>query len=309
MKQPHFGMSLNPSEYAGELVKRLNFKEPYIDWVDIVLEHLGLRKQLYPGSPFFPAQQEAEIAQSEELHLPLFPHGQDCLAPPRRRQQQRPIDAALVGGTVFIDSDFPLERQRLATCHEVGHFYLPWHKGLTYVKNGCLVEPPGAKQSELDANHFAADLLMPPPFFREDMLSLPFGLESIERLSRRYLTSLEATARHYVGLSPRSCALVVVEALPHGTTAQNAAGLKVRYCHSSRSFDHFIRRGTEIAPNSLIAKASLLGPGLIIADEAPGWVLGLRPDRRLVLHCRRWGKQGDVLVLVEERQGNQGRLL
>ena len=46
-----------------------------------------------------------------------------------------------------------------------------------------------------------------------------------------------------------------------------------------------------------------MSPGTIHTDEAPGWVLGLRPERRLILHCRPWGKEGDVLVLVEERQG------
>ncbi|GEM_PF-5621093 len=204
-----------------------------------------------------------------------------------RRQQKRPIDAMLIRNqrSILVDTDFPLERQRLATSHEIGHYYLPWHENLTYFKNGCVVDPPGKGQYELEASRFAADLLMPPPFFREDMESLPFGLESLERLSRRYLTSLEATARQYVDLSLRTCALVIVEALPHEATTENGASLKVRYCHKSHSFNHFICPGTEVASESPIAQASLGWSGSTITDEVPGLVLGLRPDRRLILHA------------------------
>lgn len=308
--KPHFGMSFNPSDYAWELVKRLGFEEPSLDWVDIVLEHLELKRQSYSGSPFFSGPGEHKATPSLEGQMRLFDIESERPTTPRR-QQQRPIDAALVRKTktitIFVDTDFPLERQRLATCHEVGHFYLPWHEDLTYYKDGCIVEPPGMEQREVEASRFAADLLMPPPFFREDMDSLPFGLKSVERLSWRYLTSLEATARHYVGLSPKSCALMIIEALPKGVTTPNGSWLKVKYCTRGHFFDHFIRPGTEIASDSPIAQASLKETGLIITDEVPGWVLGLRPERRLILHCRPWGKEGDVLVLVEERQGNQGR--
>ncbi len=304
--KPSFGISLNPSDYAWELVKRLGFKEPSFEWVDIVLEHLGLKRQFYSGSPFFTEPGDCEITRRLEGQMRLFDIESKRPATPRR-QQQRPIDGVLFGRAIFVDTDFPLERQHLATCHEVGHFYLPWHKDLTYFKDGCIVEPPGTEQYELDANRFAADLLMPRPFFTEDMDSLPFGLQSVERLSGKYLTSLESTARHYVDLSLRSCALVIVEALADGAITLRGSRHKVRYHKGSHSFNHFIHPGTEIVWDSPIAQASLIGPGLVLIDEVPGWVLGLRPERRLILHCRPWGKEGDVLVLVEERQGNQGR--
>lgn len=305
--KPYFGMSSNPSDYAWELVERLGFKDALVgSWVKLVLQELGLKWKPYSGSLFFPSLEENESIQSAERQKRPFNNEPECPIVPYR--QQRPIDAALWGDTVFVDTDFHLERQRLATCHEVGHFYPPWHEGLSYVKNGCIVEPPGMRQNEIEANRFAADLLMPPPFFREDMDSLPFGIRSVERLSWKYLTSLEATARHYVDLSPKSCALVVIEALPKDKITQNGSWLKVKYCTRSRSFDHFIRPGTEIAPDTAIAQASLMSPGTIHTDEAPGWVLGLRPERRLILHCRPWGKKGDVLVLVEEPRGNQWRL-
>lgn len=311
--KPRFGMSFNPSDYAWELVKRLGFKEPSIDWVDKVLEHLGLKRKTYLGSLFFSDLEGNKIVQSAEQEVGLFDNEPDCPAPAHRRR--RPIDAALRGDIVFVDTDFPLERQRFAICHEIGHFYLPWHDGLTYVKNGCLVEPPGLEQAELEASRFAADLLMPPPFFRRDMASLPFGLSSVEQLAQRYLTSLEATARHYIHLSQKSCALVVIEALPKEATSPDASRLRVRYCRQSSAFDHFIRPGTEIAPDTPIARASLassstvcVGSRPVIVDEVPGWVLGLRPERRLIVHCSPWGKKGDVLVLVEEPRGRQGRL-
>lgn len=318
--KPHFdfGMSFNPSHYAWELVERLGFKEPSTEWVDIVLEHLGLRRKPYSGDPFFPTQQIDETAQGIDGQIKLFEDERYGIGSPSRRPQRKPIDAALwEREIVFVDTDFPLERQRLAICHEVGHFYLPWHEGLSHWKDGCIVEPPGAEQGEVEASRFAADLLMPPPFFREDIESLTFGLRSVERLSWRYLTSLEATARHYVHLSQRSCAFVVIEALPREAIPKDGSWLRVRYCIPSPSFKlkHFISPKTEIASDTPIARASLassspvfVGSRPVITEEVPGWVLGLRPERRLIVHCSPWGREGDVLVLVEEHQGNQGRL-
>jgi hypothetical protein len=186
---------------------------------------------------------------------------------------------------------------------------------LSYVKDGCIIDPTRGnfgrkhKRCEEEANRFSAHLLMPRPFFLEDMNSLPFSIETLETLAWRYATSIESTAIHYVSLATSPCALVMVESLPEdGAVTENGSRLRVRYSKGSPSFDHFIRPDTKIAPDSPIAQASLMSPGTIHTDEAPGWVLGLRPERRLILHCRPWGREGDVLVLVEEPRGNQGRL-
>ena len=273
------------------------------------MEHLGLRKHLYSDAPSFPDQSKTEVAQSNEGRMRLFDVEQDFHISPTRQERRKPIEAALFGQIVFIDEGFPLERQRFSTCHEIGHYCLPWHEELTFLRDGCIVEPPEAKWYELEAHQFAADLLMPPPFFREDMDSLPFGLESVERLSRRYLTSLEATARQYVDLSLRSCALMILEASPNGTTTKDGASLKIRCSHRSHTFKHFISRSTVVGPGTPLTQATQSGPGTIVTGEIAGWALGLGADRRLILHCRSWGKEGDVLALVEEPQGNQGRLI
>ena len=69
---------------------------------------------------------------------------------------------------------------------------------------------------------------MPHPFFLEDMNNLPFGIEALEILARRYATSIESTAIQYVSLATPSCALVMFEALPEGRVTENGFWLRVR---------------------------------------------------------------------------------
>ena len=309
-----FGMSLDPAYYAWQLVQQIGFKEPAIR-EETVLDYLHLQIKYFFGSRFFGDDwQDDKDTPGNADQLPLFSdelYRQSKRLP--KNKLSKPIDAALRGNTVWVDCEFPIEKQRAGTCHEVGHKIIPWHEDLSYVKDGCIIDPTTSdfgrkhKRCENDANRFSAHLLMPRPFFLEDMSSLPFGIQALERLARRYATSIESTAIHYVSLATHSCALVMFETLPEGMVTEDGSWLRVRYSKGSPFFDHFIRPGTEVAPDSPIAQASLKETGFIITDEVPGWVLGLRPERRLILHCRPWGKGGDVLVLVEERQGNQGR--
>ncbi len=310
-----FGMSLDSTYYAWQLVQRIGFKEPAIS-EEVVLDYLHLGIEYFLGSRFFTEDcQDDEDTPGNTGQLPLLDnelYRQSSKLP--KKKPPKPIDAALRGNTVWVDCEFPRERQRAATCHEVGHKVIPWHQDLSYVKDGCIIDPTTSnfgrehKRCEEEANRFSAHLLMPRPFFLEDMNSLPFGIEALEILARHYATSIESAAIHYVSLTTFSCALVMVEALPESVITENGSWLRVRYSKGNPFFDHFIRPGAEIAPDTAIAQASLMSPGTIHTDEASGWVLGLRPERRLILHCRPWGKEGDVLVLVEEPRGNQGRL-
>lgn len=303
-----FGMPVDPSHYARELVERLDFKEPSARWLDTVLEHLHLEKKTYSGSRFFSSDEDPEPERESERQMEFFDGDLSQRVSSSHRRRKKPVDAALVGKTIWIDTEFPVQRQRMATGHEVGHYYLPWHCGLTFVQDGCTVDLAGARHDayEMEASRFAADLLMPPTFFREDMASLPFGLQSIVTLSDKYSTSVEATARHYVDLYRGSCGLLVCETRPQ-QTAESDSPLLVRYSYRNASFGHFVRPGTEIAMDWLIREAAF-PRAAITMHEAPGSALGLRPDRRFKLHCRRWGREGDVLVIVEEPHGNQANL-
>lgn len=309
-----FGMSLDPADYAWQLVQQIGFKEPAIR-EETVLDYLHLQIKSFHGSQFFSDdwQDDADTSANADQQ-PLFCnelYRQSNRLP--KKKLSKPPDAALRENTVWVDCEFPIEKQRAGICHEVGHKIIPWHECLSYVKDGCIIDITTSdfgrklKSCEKDANRFSAHLLMPRPFFLEDMSSLPFGTEALEILARRYATSIESTAIHYVSLATHSCALVMFEAMPEGMVTKNGSWLRVRYSKGSPVFDHFIRPGTEVPPESPIAQASFRETGLIITDEVPGGMLGLRPERRLILHCRPWGKEGDVLVLVEERQGNQGR--
>ncbi|MBI4283550.1 MAG: ImmA/IrrE family metallo-endopeptidase [Chloroflexi bacterium] len=305
---PCFGMSTDPSRYALELVEKLNFQGPSTDWIDIVVEHLGLKSQPYSGSDFFTESEQAEVPPSplEQMQFTGLESG-TTQKPPRRHK--RPVEGALRGKVIHVDSDFRPDRQRMTVAHEVGHYHLPWHRGLTYVRDGCLVEPPGAYWHEQEAHRFAADLLMPPPFFQEDMNSLPWGLHSVERLSLKYWTSVEATARQYVRLSSKACAFIVAESVPTEASDEKSPTHRVRYCVPSPSFDHFLRPGTKIALNLPLTSVLIGGTSKVISVcETTGVALGLRPDRRLILHYRRWGQDEAAVIFAQEPRGPQVRL-
>ena len=83
--------------------------------------------------------------------------------------------------------------------------------------------------------------------------------------------------------------------------------LRVRYCATSPSFNHFIRHGTLLPRSSLlttVAITSITNVGIVRGDA-----LGMRSDRRFLVECRCWGPAGEILALLKEQwEGKQLRL-
>ncbi len=110
--------------------------------------------------------------------------------------------------TVGINSQQSATRQRFTLAHECAHFLL--HKGeevildrAFHVNRRDTVSQKAEVPDEIEANFFAAELLMPETFLKEDLKGKAFDLsddELIESLARKYMVSQQAFTYRLVNL-------------------------------------------------------------------------------------------------------------
>ena len=121
-------------------------------------------------------------------------------------------DAAKTKGIILYKSGARDERRRFTIGHELGHFLIPSHQGNKQCTVADLREHRRDnlhRRQEAEANRFAAGLLMPRDWFSRDLDRLgDANVIHVQRLARRYGTSLEATSNRYTDLSPDACAFV-----------------------------------------------------------------------------------------------------
>ncbi len=99
---------------------------------------------------------------------------------------------------IGVNSMHPLTRKRFTIAHELGHLLLHADEQL-HVDEHSLVAYRTAKSTrefserEIEANQFAAELLMPLPFLEADVANTDLEDENeIERLAHKYRVSLQA---------------------------------------------------------------------------------------------------------------------
>jgi hypothetical protein len=102
--------------------------------------------------------------------------------------------------------------QHFSVAHELGHCYLPGHIDAVLPDGATHHESHGGFVSdnryELEADHFAAGLLMPSRHFVAAMQRAGEGLDAIEILRGRCETSLTATAIRYQQLTDEAIAVI-----------------------------------------------------------------------------------------------------
>jgi Zn-dependent peptidase ImmA (M78 family) len=107
----------------------------------------------------------------------------------------RDRNAVIIGVSSFHHSN----RQHFTVAHEIGHLLL--HEIDVHVDKGYRMVARDSVSSqavdplEMDANRFAAELLMPVEFLEEDLRKLPDDIEEEEavvRLARKYQVSIQA---------------------------------------------------------------------------------------------------------------------
>lgn len=135
--------------------------------------------------------------------------------------------------------------QNFCIAHELAHYSIPGHPE-ALLTNGYHQSHAGFiadNQYELEADHFAAGLLMPSYLFDKALNSSQSGLAAIEQLSLDCQTSLTATAIRYAQRTSDPIAVIVSE------------GPTVLYCFMSdelREIEqlNWIRRNTPLPRNS-----------------------------------------------------------
>ena len=164
-------------------------------------------------------------------------------------------------GLIRVKEDIPERgRKRFAVAHEIGHWVL--HQAVSQVLS-CTSEDmvAGYKGSapEIEANYFAAELLMPEGLYRQRAGTTTPSAELLRELANYFQTSLTATVVRFVEVAEDGCAMVLTE---NG---------QVRWWRASERFDGFwLDAKTEVSPHT-VAGAYLNGEPLpASAEEVDG---------------------------------------
>lgn len=159
------------------------------DIVETLLEKNGIYRP--------PVPVEA-IAQTEGIEIRQAPTGTN-------------ISGALVrsNGFVFIavNSAHHPNRRRFTIAHELAHYHLR-HAGTDYHVDGDFTvnlrdqtSSDATNRDEIEANAFAATLLMPKKFLFKDLVDLlPLDQEKVRRLAKKYQVSEQAMTIRLVTL-------------------------------------------------------------------------------------------------------------
>lgn len=137
--------------------------------------------------------------------------------------------------------------RRFTIGHELGHYVLDGHcdhllsnEARVHVSHSGFVS---GDKYEVEADHFAAGLLMPRPLFTKAMDPAGSGFSAIEKLHRQCNTSITSTAIRYAELSDLPVAIVM------------STGPTIDYWFASESFKRFrniewLRKGSRLPHRS-----------------------------------------------------------
>lgn len=144
-------------------------------------------------------------------------------------------------GILYRD-DIPSDGfRRFTVAHELGHFEIAAHHAVIFSGVTMHVSDSGFTSHlwyEQEADHFAAELLMPGDLFRDAIRATTLGLPAIKKLAETFNTSLTSTAIRYAKLSPDPVAIIV------------SSGDRVQYCFTSPCMKgiraNWIERATKV---------------------------------------------------------------
>jgi hypothetical protein len=101
-------------------------------------------------------------------------------------------------------------RKRFTIAHEIGHFIIPHHRNLGNICEERKIESfdRNLNRPEIEANEFAAELLLPSGALRRRFDLSEFSLAQISAVAAEYGTSLTATTRSFLTLTDLPCAMI-----------------------------------------------------------------------------------------------------
>lgn len=144
---------------------------------------------------------------------------------------------------ISVSSSLTYKNQkRFVQAHEFGHFEL--HKGasIIYDDENSFYEYRSNGGQEVEANEFAAELLMPRAEFRKRASAVDFSIEIVREVAEYFETSLTSSGIRYVEFGPIPVALVFSQ------------GGKIKWTRISERFPFkFIKLGQPVPVKSAVA--------------------------------------------------------
>lgn len=156
--------------------------------------------------------------------------------------------------------------QRFSVAHELGHYFLPGHVDQV-IQNGIHVSRGGFVTNdpyELEADHFAAGLLMPEQPFRKEIDRREPGLSAIEAIADLCVASNTAAAIRYAEVGDAATAVIM-----------STAGV-IDYCFMSEAMKSlpkldWLRKGVKLplgtVTSTLAADPTRVAAGERVKDE------------------------------------------
>lgn len=190
---------------------------------------------------------------------------------------------------VMVSSNIPEEGKKLFTAaHELGHVVIPAHANISSFK--CTSNDlwgNSKKEQEVEANHFAAEWLMPKDIFKSRSAKLEPDFDNISQLACEFSVSLTAAAMRFVEVTDHEVVLVASE-----------NGM-MKYFRSSRDFPYRLDWGkipNTYARNNLIGKPLPAEFMTVASDE---WFKGSQPESGEVLeYSVKLGDYNTVLIML-----------
>ncbi len=133
--------------------------------------------------------------------------------------------------------------QRFSIAHELGHYFLDGHPEHVF-RDGeqhASMAGFGSKDSiEIEADHFAASLLMPPFLFKPAMDKFKDGLQAVIGLRKLTEASLEATAIRYAEHTRAAVAVIISTGrfVDYCVLSEEAREQKVQHLRRGVSLPH-----------------------------------------------------------------------
>lgn len=116
--------------------------------------------------------------------------------------------------------------QRFSVSHELGHFFLDGHLDAVLSKDGLHESRAGFVSGdpyEMEADYFAAALLMPSALFKRALNRTRIGFSAVEAMADLCVTSLTSTAIRYADLTSEAIAIII------------SSGRTIDYCFLSEA--------------------------------------------------------------------------
>lgn len=130
-------------------------------------------------------------------------------------------DEARSFGGILVRKGVSEPRRRFTIAHELGHFLMAHHKPIQDGKFLCdrkamlqwdIKDKNRLAKMEVEANQFAALLLMPPPYLRKLINSERFAsLSTVLAIHQKFNVSKEAAARAYTEYSSETVAIIITK--------------------------------------------------------------------------------------------------